>query len=126
MKKILHKEYHYIIKYSYKKNIEASIELMKEIDLGIKTFFGVCTGWDNTPRYGERGYIVDGATPGLFKHYLKTAKILSEKMQQEFIFISCWNEWCEGMVLEPTKKDGYAYLQAIKEIFLNGENEIIC
>jgi hypothetical protein len=106
-----------IKRYSYDDNVAASIALMKKLDLGLTTFFGVCTGWDNTPRYGRRGYVVEGATPQKFQHYIAEAMRLSEARGQEFIFVACWNEWCEGMCLEPTKQDGYGYLEAVRSVF---------
>jgi hypothetical protein len=102
----------------------SSLEIMEKINSEVKVFFGVCTGWDNTPRYVKRGYIIPGATPEKFRDYLQKAKDLSEERKQEFIFISCWNEWCEGMCLEPTKKNGYEYLEAVKEVFDNNRTGV--
>jgi len=92
---------------------------MKKIELNRNHFLQVCTGWDNTPRFGSNGYIVENASPAKFKNYMKTAKYLSEKRGSEFIFIACWNEWCEGLILEPTTKDGFGYLEAVKEIMVD-------
>jgi hypothetical protein len=84
-----------------------------------KIFFGVSTSWDNTPRYGTKGYIISNSTPDKFKKFLQSAKDISEKKAQEIIFISCWNEWCEGMCLEPSKKYQFGYLNAVKDVFQN-------
>jgi hypothetical protein len=102
---------------SYDIVVENSVRIMKNLNLQIKVFFGVSTGWDNTPRYGSRGYIISNSTPNKFKEYLKMAKEISELRNQEIIFISCWNEWCEGMCLEPSDINGFGYLEAVKEVF---------
>lgn len=107
----------YIRNTSYDIVVKNSLRIMNKISSRKKIFFGVSTGWDNTPRYGKNGYIINNATPQKFKHYLSAAKEISDKRGQEIIFISCWNEWCEGMCLEPTQQDGYGYLEAVKEVF---------
>lgn len=84
---------------------------------------GVFTGWDNSPRKGRNAIIFKGSTPQKFKEYLKLQmKRAKEVYNQEMIFINAWNEWAEGAYLEPDKKYGYAYLEAVKEaVFENGE-----
>ncbi len=33
----------------------------------------------------------------------------------QYCFISAWNEWGEGMYLEPDEKNRYCYLEALSE-----------
>ena len=33
------------------------------------------------------------------------------------LFINAWNEWCEGMILEPTINNKYKYLEWIKDVY---------
>lgn len=74
--------------------------------------------WDNTARRDNKGMIFDGATPLLYKKWLKD--IIQESYERDdiddnLIFINAWNEWGEGAYLEPDKYYGYAYLNATKE-----------
>lgn len=69
----------------------------------------LCFSWDNTPRHGRRGYIIDSVDKRHFMKYMNTIK------EEEYCFINAWNEWAEGMILEPTEQNGYRYLEWIKE-----------
>ncbi len=78
---------------------------------------GCFVNWDNSPRRGRNSTIVKGGTPEKFYNNLK--KLIEHKRENcdnDFIVINAWNEWGEGAVLEPTEKDKYAYLEAIKRI----------
>lgn len=84
---------------------------------------GAFIDWDNTPRKGNRGSMMLGATPEKFKSYFhELVKKTSSKSKKEYIFIFAWNEWAEGGYLEPDEKYGYAYLNAIKDV-LKAEDE---
>lgn len=110
------KNYLYFVqKYKYEEFIKKSIDISKEF-LNEKTYPGIFTGWDNTPRHGRRGYVIEGNTPELFKKYLVEQKKIMKEKNIEYIFLNAWNEWAEGMYLEPDEKFEYGYLEAVKEI----------
>lgn len=100
----------------YKKIVEYSIKLAKE-NVTENFFPGIFTAWDNTARHGRRGYIIENSSPELFKEYLEEIKKIMIQKNSEYLFINAWNEWAEGMYLEPDKKYKYAYLEKIKEVF---------
>ncbi|EHO80254.1 glycosyltransferase WbsX family protein [Fusobacterium ulcerans] len=109
------KNYLYFVqKYKYEEFIKKSIDISKEF-LNEKTYPGIFTGWDNTPRHGRRGHVIEGNTPELFKEYLLEQKKIMKEKNIEYIFLNAWNEWAEGMYLEPDEKFKYDYLKTIKK-----------
>lgn len=75
---------------------------------------GSFTGYDDTPRRGENGTVILGSTPQKFQKYFSRILYDSQNRGSEYVFINAWNEWGEGMYLEPDITDRYAYLQSIK------------
>ena len=78
----------------------------------------VIHAWDNTPRSGVRGLVLQGSTPELFRMALRKAFALTREHQYgtdgRLIFLKSWNEWAEGNHLEPDMRFGHAYLEALK------------
>jgi lipopolysaccharide biosynthesis protein len=88
-----------------------------------KTFLGAFVDWDNTARRNKNGLILDGASPEKFQKYL-SKQIYRAKHDYDcnYIFVNAWNEWAEGTYLEPDKKYGYAFLEAVRTALIeNGE-----
>ena len=91
----------------------------------------VSMGWDSSPRcdpdsvFKERGYpctpIITGNTPEAFKSALQQAKqfLNVHPTSSNILTINSWNEWTEGSYLEPDKKNGFKYLEAVREVFQN-------
>jgi hypothetical protein len=81
----------------------------------------VSIGWDNNPRFPTTTQpMVKETNPRDFQLYLQKAKdyVDAHPNQPKLITINAWNEWAEGSMLEPEKKYGYGYLDAIKKVFL--------
>lgn len=77
---------------------------------------GAFVDWDNTARKGERGYVIDGASPEKFKYYMsKQINNAKYNYKKNYIFIFAWNEWAESGYLEPDEKYGYGYLEALRD-----------
>ena len=58
-------------------------------------------GWDNTPRYRHKGFVIKGNIPDFLNSQLKVIDKEIGLKKLDFIFIKAWNEWAEGNLLEP-------------------------
>lgn len=86
-----------------------------------KLYRAVSPMWDNTARKMNKGLILDGATPELYKQWLKDIIVETKNnknLDDQLIFINAWNEWAEGTYLEPDLKWQYQYLEATKDAIL--------
>ena len=88
-----------------------------------KEFPIIIPNWDNTPRSGTKGIVLENSSPQLFGKMLKKAvkTIQNRNFQNRVIFIKSWNEWAEGNYLEPSRQFGRGYLEIIKEKILTDE-----
>lgn len=88
---------------------------------GDKLYRAVCPMWDNTARKMNKGMVLDGSTPSLYKEWLKDVIIETKNnknLDDSIIFINAWNEWAEGAYLEPDLKWKYGYLDATKDAII--------
>ena len=76
------------------------------LDKGV--IHGAFFAWDNTPRHKRRGYIINSVSKKKFLEYMALLK------NEEYVFFNAWNEWAEGMIMEPTEQNNYKYLEWIK------------
>ena len=84
---------------------------------GYPRFRTVMPGWDNTPRRQDGSFILETPTPGVFQAWLEAAIAETQRDfcgDERLVFVNAWNEWGEGAYLEPDKRFGHAYLQAVK------------
>lgn len=78
----------------------------------------IAPNWDNTPRSGINGYVLQNSTPELYGSLLKKAIAMVQNRDKEFrvVFIKSWNEWAEGNFLEPSTRWELKYLEVTKSI----------
>lgn len=76
-------------------------------------------GWDSRPWHGNAAVVRSNPTPAKFERMLRSAKQLvdSNDKAPKILMIEAWNEFGEGSYIEPTKKWGFGYLEAIKNVF---------
>lgn len=89
-------------------------------------FPSVSPGWDATPRAAylssrkPQRYpwwpVVVNEHPSLFSNFLgKAIRYTREYNNPRLCFIASWNEWSEGHYLEPDKRFGTAWLEAVRK-----------
>ena len=92
-------------------------EIIAERQIGkCNTFFCACPGYDTTPRRGNNANCIIDRTPELFEVMLDNLYRKSIEAGSELVFINAWNEWGEGMYLEPDEESGFLYLESIKRV----------
>ncbi len=103
----------------YSEFIQFDIEHGKSEKVHHKFYKCACPGFDNTARKSKNYVILKDSTPELFKHWVEEKiKLFTPYSEEEnLFFINAWNEWAEGNYMEPNRKWGRAYLEALKDIF---------
>lgn len=85
----------------------------------------VAVGFDNTPRYGHHGLgtVIHDVGVEDFAAWLSDALALSRRICLRFpeqsrpmVTVNAWNEWAEGMHLEPDLRHGDSFLRAMHEV----------
>ncbi|MBW8332311.1 MAG: glycoside hydrolase family 99-like domain-containing protein [Prolixibacteraceae bacterium] len=105
-----------------------SIKIREQMDaiLDVPVFPCVSIGWDDTPRFPAKG-IKDVVhyhnTPESFAALLSKAKkyVDAHPEQPKLITINAWNEWVEGSYLLPDMLTGFGYLEAVKDVIVDGK-----
>lgn len=87
------------------------------------TYFSGMPDVDNSPRKGRKGVITQGVSVDIFREGMTQLYRKSKELGNEFVFINAWNEWGEGMYLEPDEENGYAYLEAVEQAQVEADKE---
>lgn len=89
-------------------------------DVGTKNLIKTCfPSWDNDGRRQGASSVVHGSTPQKFQFWLQKLVDGVEKHQTNtgnLVCINAWNEWGEGAYLEPDRRFGFAYLNALQKV----------
>ena len=104
-------------RYTKKTVRSAEIFCKKMRKTGLKYWLGVYSNYDNTSRHGIRGYKMTAISDKSYIWYLTELKKIAEEENIDFIFFNAWNEWAEGMILEPDTHNKYRFLEGIKQVF---------
>lgn len=105
-----------------------SIRIREQMDsiLTVPVFPCVSIGWDDTPRFPAKGIhdvVHYNNTPQSFATLLARAKKYADRHpeQPKIITINAWNEWVEGSYLLPDMLNGFGYLEAVKDVIVDGK-----
>jgi hypothetical protein len=100
-----------------------AVRIREQMDaiLDVPVFPCVSIGWDDTPRFPSKGakdVVRHHQTPESFVALLSRAKQYADSHpeQLKLITINAWNEWVEGSYLLPDMRNGFGYLQSVKEV----------
>jgi len=94
----------------------------------LPVFPNVTMGWDSSPRTVQSeiwspdvGYPFTSilkTSPEDFQQALAMIRKQAETVPGfRMVSLNAWNEWTEGSYLEPDKRHGFAYLEAIRSVF---------
>lgn len=84
-------------------------------DVGQNKSSGGFVSYDTTPRHGREGVIITGGNPEKFGKCFARLLVKNMLAGSTFTFLNAWNEWGEGMYLEPDEEHGYQYLEAVSD-----------
>jgi hypothetical protein len=78
----------------------------------------VMSNFDNTPRSGRLGVVLLDSEPAAFEAALRRGVELarSDQAAAPIVFLRSWNEWAEGNYVEPDRRHGRGYLEAIRRV----------
>lgn len=78
----------------------------------------VMPSWDNTPRRGVDGIVIQNDDAGLYGDWLRAAtlRVATRHPDEQIVFINAWNEWAEGCHLEPDLRNGHRFLEATRSV----------
>jgi len=73
--------------------------------------------WDNSPRAGRKGVILQKPSPDSYRRHLRDVikGLETRPRDHRLVFLKSWNEWAEGNYLEPDRRFGHQFLEATRD-----------
>jgi hypothetical protein len=99
--------------YDYRRLVQGAFETLTP---GWPSLPVVRPGYDATPTTPDTPVIFDNASPGAFQAWLEWAldhaRIHAEP-GQGLVLVDAWNDWMHGAALEPDRRLGHGWLEAV-------------
>ncbi len=98
-------------------------------EMPVPYFPNVTMGWDSSPRTVQSDVFdawrypfmatIGNNTPEAFEQGCRAVRdwLDMHPALPRIVTVNCWNEWTEGSYIEPDKKHGMAYLEALGRVF---------
>ncbi|MGV0846422.1 glycosyltransferase WbsX family protein [Empedobacter falsenii] len=104
-------------KFVNQQDMSEIVKNLKFTETEIPTYPCIMPNWDNTPRSGTNGIVINNATSENFKKQIEKAKEYFEDKNypENFLIIKSWNEWAEGNIMEPDRNNKHAFLETLKK-----------
>jgi len=103
--------------YRYEEICESFIDARVGPTPHVTSHVPLLPGWDNTPRSGVNGLVLQGSTPDLFRRQVRRAFGVGAgaPLEHRLVFLKSWNEWAEGNYMEPDLRYGRRYLEVLRD-----------
>ena len=104
----------YIEKYDFRQIIKYSVPYGIEHK---NVFPEIIDGNDRSPRAGRRAIIYYNVTPDAFYDEAKMVidAVQNKDFDHRLVFLNSWNEWGEGMYMEPDLKYGKGFIHSLRK-----------
>jgi lipopolysaccharide biosynthesis protein len=85
----------------------------------VRTFPCATPSWDNSARRRSGATVIQNDDPRLFESWLRDCveRVKDFPEDEQLVFINAWNEWAEGCHLEPDRRHGHGFLEAVSRVF---------
>ena len=98
--------------YDYRQAIKVFAEPVMQREQVVPT---ILPNWDHSPRSRMKAFVMHNSTPEAFKEHVAAIKRIVDRKQNDLVMLKSWNEWGEGNYMEPDKRWGKQYIEALRD-----------